>query len=169
MDKSQSFWEKELSGLQDLKDDEVQAAVESFLNDEPGARNVLLNGLQRRVYEAASGYETEKIPRMDVFQEGNVALIEFIDSFSGAAGSFLNDAMQAVRSAMQRFVSSEEVSFATADALKTKLNVIDEITVRIAEETGKEPTAKEIADLLKTDEEEIKYLLGIALNAIQEP
>ena len=169
MDKSQSFWEEDLSSLRELNEQEVREAVGAFLRKEPEARNRLLSGLQKRIYEAASGYETEKIPRMDVFQEGNVALIEFIDSYAGDADGFLSEAMSSVRAAMQRFVSSEEVSFATADALKTKLNVIDEITVRIAEQTGREPTAKEIADLLQTDEEEIRYLLGIALNAIQEP
>ena len=169
MDKSQSYWEKELEALKSLSDDEVTALVNAVKDHDVSARESLLNGLQKRVYEAAAGYETEKIPRMDLFQEGNVALVGFLDSYQGDAENFLAGAMASVRSSMQRFASLEEVSIATGEALKTKLNVIDEITVRIAEQTGREPTAKEIADLLNTDEEEIKYLLGIALNAIREP
>ena len=169
MDKSQTYWEEEMKALPDCPEEELNGLVASFLKKEPEARNKLLNALQKRIYEAAAGYETEKISRMDVFQEGNLALVEFLSDYEGDGAHFLPTAMAAVRAGIQRFVSEEEVSFAAADALKTKLNVIDEITVRIAEETGKAPTAKEIADLLNTDEDEIKYLLGIALNALQEP
>ena len=53
------------------------------------------------------------------------------------------------------------------EELKVRLNVIDEVCVRLAEEYGREETAEEVAEKMKMDPEDVRYLMKIALSAIK--
>ncbi|MBO4412140.1 MAG: hypothetical protein J5794_08145 [Lachnospiraceae bacterium] len=168
MDKSQEFWEKNLSSVKELQGEDLIAAVKAFLDGDEEQKALVFEGLQNRIYEAASAFESEKILKMDLFQEGSLALWEFLSAYDRDPESFESEALAAVREAMQKYAAEEEESFEAGEALKAKLNVIDEICVRFAEKNDREPTAAEIAELMQTDEDEIRYLMRIALNALEK-
>ena len=167
MSSTEELIKNELEKLPALSNEEIVKLIsKSGFTDE--VKEAVVNGMQKRIFDAADPFATEKILKTDLYQEGNLALLDFIAGFHATAESFPEGAMNAVLSAMKAYAESESESAKAGEALKAKLNVIDEICVRIAEKTGREATAEEIAELLKTDADEIRYLMRIALSALEK-
>ena len=70
--------------------------------------------------------------------------------------------------AMEAFLESEEEAQKAGEELKTMLNVIDEVCVRLTEDLGREPTAEEVAEKIGRDPSDVKYLMRIALSAVKK-
>ena len=73
-----------------------------------------------------------------------------------------------IRYAMEAYKEQENEAYKAGVELKTKLNVMDEVCVRLAEQYGREATAEEVADVMKMDVDDVKYLMRIALDAVQK-
>ncbi|MBR3036815.1 MAG: hypothetical protein IKI54_05945 [Lachnospiraceae bacterium] len=165
-EKSKAYYEEDLQGITDCTEEEMQDLALRIRAGEKEARDRFVEGNLRRVYEAAAFFETEKIQFMDLVQEGNLKLLMLMSDLPerGAYGALLN---REINSALEDYVTQEEDSDRAKEELKVRLNVIDEVCVRLAEEYGREATAEEVAEKMKMDPEDVRYLMKIALSAIK--
>ena len=148
-------------------EEEMDLAIRKSQGDVK-AKNRLIEANLRLVVSIAKRYTGRGMSFLDLVQEGNMALFLFITSeeYYSDASPYRMDA--AIREAMENFVSEEEESDRAKNELKTMLNVIDEVTIRLTEELGREPTAEEVAAKIGRDPSDVRYLLRIALSAVKK-
>ena len=166
-EKSKAYYEEDLKGIEPCSEEEMRALFPMILENDKNARDRFVEGNLHRVYEAAAFFATETIQFMDLVQEGNLQLLMLLSSLPEATddlGSFLN---RKINSAMENYVAEEEDSDRAKEELKVRLNVIDQVCVRLAEEYGREATAEEVAEKMKMDVDDVRYLMKIALSAIK--
>ena len=167
-DQSREYYERELAGIKPCTEEEMEALFPAAYFGDKEAVSRLVEGNMYRVSEAAAYFSRSDIPFMDLVQEGNMALFLFCTSeeLYSEATSYRMDG--AIREAMESFIENEEESQKASEELKTVLNVIDEVCVRLTEEFGREPTAEEVAVKIGREPSEVKYLMRIALSAIKK-
>ena len=167
-DVSREYYERELQHISRCTEEEMESLFPQAFSGNKEAVSRLVEGNMYRVREAASWFSKDRPYFMDLVQEGNMALFLFITSeeYYSDASPYRMDA--AIREAMENFVSEEEESDRAKNELKTMLNVIDEVTIRLTEELGREPTAEEVAAKIGRDPSDVRYLLRIALSAVKK-
>ncbi|MBR4768338.1 MAG: hypothetical protein IK088_05095 [Lachnospiraceae bacterium] len=168
MSKARDFFEDDLRSIRALSEEEVRYLLSSFRDGDESAMEPLVNGCQERVYQAAKMFTEEDELFMDLVQEGNLSMIAFFRDADPVSGTLSEDLETAIRSGMKRFLEEEAENQKAAEELKTKLNVMDAITMKIAEEENREATPEEIAALMNLSPDDVKYLMHIALTALEK-
>ena len=166
-DKSRAYYEEELRGIEPCSEEEMRGLVPAVLRQDRAARDRFIEGNLHRVYDAAAFFTTEAIPFMDLVQEGNLRLLELMNTLKEDCGSYGTLLNREINEAMEHYVTEEEDSLRAKEELKVRLNVIDEVCVRLAEEYGREATAEEVAEKMQMSVEDVRYLMKIALSAIK--
>ena len=165
---SRDFLERELNQISRCTEEEMDTLFPMAYSGDTEAVSRLVEGNMYRVMEAAAYYAKGKVNFMDLVQEGNLALFLFCTSeeYFSEASPWRMDA--AIREAMEAFLETEEEAQKAGEELKTMLNVIDEVCVRLTEDLGREPTAEEVAEKIGRDPSDVKYLMRIALSAVKK-
>ncbi len=166
-EKSRAYYEEELRGIEPCTEEEMKQLVPALLCQDRKARDRFIEGNLHRVFDAAAFFTTENISFMDLVQEGNLRLMELTGSLNENCNSFGTLLNREINEAMENYVTEEEDSMRAKEELKVRLNVIDEVCVRLAEEYGREATAEEVAEKMQMSVDDVKYLMKIALSAIK--
>jgi len=66
------------------------------------------------------------------------------------------------------FIEQEAESARASEELKARLNVIDVLCTKIAEEEGREATVEELSEKLNMEPSDVKYLMRIAISALEK-
>jgi len=167
MEKVIDLYDEELSTIHPCTEEEMIDLFEKKVNGDTSAEDRLLEGNLHLVKEAAAYFESETVPEMDLIQEGNIALLLAIRSTKAYRKDTEAVFTTAIRGAMEDYLEQEENSTKAADELKVRLNVMDEVCVRLANELGREATAEEVAEKMQMEVSDVKYLMRIALSAIK--
>lgn len=168
MSKAKDLFEEELNALEALDRDSAYEAWRLYKDGEASSFERLVNGCQKRIYDAAKLFSPDDELFMDLIQEGNVALMRFFEETESDPESFEAEVQNAIRDGMMRFLEEEEENRKAGEELKTKLNVMDAITMKIAEEENREATPEEIAELMHISTDDVRYLMHIALTALEK-
>ena len=91
------------------------------------------------------------------------AVFELGDKEPEEAEIFLREAAE---SAMEKAVSEQMNTDSVGEQMARQANRLDEAARFLAENLGREATAKELADHLKMTEEEVKEIMKMSLDAI---
>ena len=155
----------ELSGIPRCSREEMERLFSEGTED---AKKRLIEGNLYRVAEAASFFESQVSPFMDLVQEGSLALTMFVyETFSFEPDVEARMDLK-IHEALRDFAAQEENSRKAAEELSVRLNVLNEVTVRLAEELGREATAEEVGKKTGMDPEDVRYLMRIALAAVNK-
>jgi len=132
---------------------------------DPDAREKLVNGNLRLVLSVIQRFANRGEYVDDLFQVGCIGLMKAIDNFDLSQNvKFSTYAVPMIIGEIKRYLRDNNpirVSRSLRDTAYKALQVRDSLVSRF----GREPTIKEIAQELKTPEEDVVY----ALEAIQEP
>lgn len=156
---------EELRAMKQLTPEETAALFEEGSEE---AKKKIIEGNIYRVAEAAHYFESEHIPYMDLVQEGNLALTLFVyetESYGPETEEKLNTA---IHEALRSFASQEDDSKRAGEELSARLNLLNDVCVKLAEELGREATAEEVAKKVSMDPDDVKYLMRIALAAVNK-
>ena len=165
--KTKEMYFQELEGILPCSEEELKELFpKAFAGDEK-ARNRLIEGNLYRVYEAAAYFSHSHARFMDLVQEGNIALMLKISEISAFTDNTESEIDEEIRKAMEAYKASENEAYKAGVELKTRLNVMDEVCVKLAEDLGREPTEEEVAEKMGMDPEDVKYLMKIALSALK--
>ena len=167
-DKSRIMFQAEIERLRRCSPEEMEDLIPRAAEGSQEALDRLVEGNLYRVYEAAAFFTKKEDLFMDLLQEGNLALLLCLSEEYEYTESTERRMDAAVHEAMERFMEEEQAEKKIGEELKTRLNVLDEVCVRLTESLGREPTAEEVAELMKMDPGDVKYLLKIALSAIKK-
>lgn len=170
------MYEEEMEGILPCSREEIAGLLVRLKKGEEGARTRLIEGHLGQVADWAQEYGEKGVDLSDLVQEGNMALMMAVQAYEKVAAAvqgeevyvdaFLSVVESQVREAMKRVVEEQEESDQAGETLAAKINVMNEVTRRLAEEYGREATAKEVAEKMQLDVDEVKELMKIALNAV---
>ena len=100
----------------------------------------------------------------DLIQEGNMAVTLLVRSFPG--GDFFRQRETAVREAMRNFAETQKRYAAGSDEMTAAINRISDITTTLAGQLGREATLQEVAAEIGIPEDQVRFLLREAFNAV---
>lgn len=128
------------------------------------ARERLLEGTLGYVAELAGSYRDRGLSAGDLVQEANIALLMAVEQYEG--GDFREQVKQQVEQAMKAALELQQHEKTAQEELLARINVLQLVSKKMAEELGREATVAELAEKMKMTEDEIQDILKETLNAM---
>ncbi|MBO7364756.1 MAG: hypothetical protein J6Z23_01340 [Lachnospiraceae bacterium] len=166
-EKSKAYFESELSGIAPCTEEENVSLFFASRQGNKDAEARFIEGNLYRVYEAARYFSGTGVPHMDLVQEGSLALLIAFRSLESPSG-IGPETDRAIREAMERFAEEETNSAKASSELARRLNLLDEQAAELCEKLDREPTAEELADSMRMDPDDVRYLMRVALSAVKK-
>lgn len=166
-DRSKAIYLEEISTIKSLTEEESRKCLKAYLDGREEALTELIEGNLYRVRDYLDRCVISEEFYMDAVQEGNLALMEAASRLS-ADMNIETVLGAAVEKAVGAFLEEENDAGKASEELAARLNVIDRVCETIAKEQGREATAEEVAEMMKMEVEDVRYLMQIALSAIKK-
>lgn len=149
------------------------------------ARNRLVEGNLKAVLAYVKEYEGRGLLVDDLVQEANMALMMAVERYGALAasvaaehpgmtgrmpeGAFETYIEEKVREALEGAVEEQAREQKAEEEILARVNVLKDISQKLAEELGREATVEELADAMKMTVEEIRDIMKLTLDAMSVP
>ncbi|MSS63460.1 RNA polymerase sigma factor region1.1 domain-containing protein [Velocimicrobium porci] len=160
---------QELADIEALEEQEEIELLMALINGEEYAKKRLTEGWLIKVVELAKNYKDKNVLIEDLIQEGNIGLLGGIESLCGKKEA-IDGALylkESVLLAMEHMIDESMTENDWESTVLAKTNLISEAAKFLAEDLGRVATLKELADYTKIEENEIKDILNLSLDAIK--
>jgi len=144
------------------REDEIEIArrIAEQGNDAEVAKQILITANLRLVVSIAKQYSYRSMPLPDLVQEGNIGLIRACEKFDWTRGfKFSTYASWWIRQSIVRAIESQTRTIRVPIYKLELVNKIHYTQRELYQSLGRDPTALEIADLLKIDVSKVEEIL----------
>ncbi|MBP5307971.1 MAG: RNA polymerase sigma factor RpoD [Clostridia bacterium] len=147
-------------------DDEVDLAKRMAEGDED-AKKMLSEANLRLVVSIAKRYVGRGMQCLDLIQEGNLGLMKAVEKFDYQKGfKFSTYATWWIRQAITRAIADQARTIRIPVHMVETINKQVRVSRQLLQELGREPTPKEIADVMGISEERVMEIQRIAQDPV---
>lgn len=130
------------------------------------ARNRLLEGSLHYIAELTKPYAGQGLPMGDLIQEANMALLLSLDLYGSRELTFRELVKAEVEQAIRAALNAQKQEKDVEEEMLARVNVLKDISAKMAEELGREATVEELAETMKMTTDEIKDIMKLTLDAM---
>ena len=164
---------EELAGLIDLAMEEPDMlskrvkTIQKVFNDYEQAKRELSGGNLRLVVSISKKYRNRGLSFLDIIQEGNTGLMRAVDKYEYRRGyKFSTSATWWIRQAITRAIADHARTIRIPVHMIETMSKLRNISKRLVQELGREPTIEEIADQAGMSVTEARRVLKISRHPI---
>lgn len=153
---------REIGQIPLLSFDEEIRLAQLVLQGDQSAKQKLIESNLRLVVSIAKKHTNRGLKLLDLIQEGNMGLMKAVEKFEYEKGfKFSTYATWWIRQAITRAIADQGRTIRIPVHMIETINKVKKETRIILQETGKEPTAEELAIRLNTTIDKIKSILDM--------
>lgn len=168
------LYQRELSGLEELTEEQEKELLCRFWAGEKELRNQFLQSQLKHVVAIANKYQSRGIPLDEIIAEGNIGLMNgmallerepecFRDDQGQPKLELIHSAIeQEVRRAMESMIDEMTEKKDWENTLLARTNLLHEAAKYLAEELGRVATWEELSEYTRIPIEEIHDIMGIS-------
>jgi RNA polymerase primary sigma factor len=164
---------EEFDGMVDLVLEEPELlrkrvkAIQKVFNDYEQAKRELSGGNLRLVVSIAKKYRNRGLSFLDIIQEGNTGLMRAVDKYEYRRGyKFSTYATWWIRQAITRAIADHARTIRIPVHMIETMSKLRNISKRLVQELGREPTIEEIAEQAGMSVSEARRVLKISRHPI---
>jgi RNA polymerase primary sigma factor len=165
--------QEEFEGLQDLVLEDPESlvrrcqAIQLVFNEYEDAKRKLSGGNLRLVVSIAKKYRNRGLSFLDIIQEGNTGLMRAVDKYEYRRGyKFSTYATWWIRQAITRAIADHARTIRIPVHMIETMSKLRNISKRLLQELGREPTIEEISKEAKMPVGECRRVLKISRHPI---
>ena len=164
---------EEIQGIIDLVQESPETlqrrvkAIQKVFNDYERAKRELSSGNLRLVVSIAKKYRNRGLTFLDIIQEGNTGLMRAVDKYEFRRGyKFSTYATWWIRQAITRAIADHARTIRIPVHMIETMSKLRNISKRLVQELGREPSIEEIADQAGMSIPETRRVLKISRHPI---
>jgi RNA polymerase primary sigma factor len=167
--------EEVLDGVEKLADDDkfikaIQAHEAKFTHyleamraEAQKAQKHLIEANLRLVVSVAKKHIGRGMPLLDLLQEGNIGLIRAVEKFDYHRGfKFSTYATWWIRQAITRAIADQARTIRIPVHMVETINKLLSVSRQLSQEHGREPTPKEIGDLMEMSPDRVREIIKVS-------
>lgn len=156
---------EEIAAITPCSEEENKTLLIEIKNGNTAVRNRLIEGNLKRALLLVSEFINRGVAMVDLIQEASIELMLLADE--GFEDGFEKLLESRIRVRLEEVVKENEDVRTVEDEVLARVNVLQEVSKRMAEELGREATLEELSARMKMSEEEVKEIMKVTMDALR--
>lgn len=154
----------ELSGIEDCSVEENARLLAEIRAGSREARNRLIEGNLKRAMFFVQDYVNQGVPVSDLIQEASLELMLLADE--GFEDAFEGLLESRIRVRMEEVIREQKADTDTKEEVLARVNVLQEVSKRMAEELGREASLGELSEWMQLPQDEVRDIMKMTMDAL---
>ena len=154
---------EELALIPPCTEEENRELLRKVKSGDREAKNRLVEGNLKKALFFIQDYLNRGVPMADLIQEASMELMGLADE--GFQEGFEKLLESHVR--MEEVIRDQKAEMDLEEEMLARVNVLQEVSKRMAEELGREASLKELAERMKMTEEDVREIMKMTMDALK--
>ena len=154
----------ELKEIRPCTDQEREELLRKAVKGDGAARKRLIEGHLIFALASAKDFRDKGLPMSDLVQEANLGLTLAVEEYR--EGDFLAQARERIMALLKAALDDQSMEKKVEETMLERVNRLQEISGKMAEELGREATVEELAQRMQMPTWEIKDIMKMAVDAL---